>query len=283
MEKKTVTVTQLQEWKRIGRPIVMVTAYDFPTAKLVEQSEADLILVGDSLGMVVLGYESTLPVTLEDILHHTKAVTRAAKRTLVVADMPFMSYQASVEEGLCNAGRLLKEGLARAVKIEGGKEIVPLVERCVQAGIPVMGHIGLTPQSVHQLGGYKVQGKDPRSAQKLLDDALALEEAGAFAIVLECVPAALSRIISERLAIPTIGIGAGAGCDGQVLVFHDLVRYGSERLPRFVKAYADLGRQILQALNAYARDVRERKFPTDEHSFSLEETVIEQLYAREEK
>jgi 3-methyl-2-oxobutanoate hydroxymethyltransferase len=274
----TVTVVSLKEMKRNRERIVMLTAYDYPSAKIADEAGVDMILVGDSLGMVVLGYESTLPVTLDDMIHHTKAVTRGAKRAFVVTDMPFLTYHGTIEDALRSAGRIMQEGLAKAVKIEGGAELAPLIRRCTQAGIPVVGHIGLTPQSVHQLGGYKVQGKTPEAAQKLLDDALALEEAGAFALVMECVPKQLAELISHKLSIPTIGIGAGAGCDGQVLVYHDILSYGGGRVPKFVKQYADAGSLIKQAIAQYAAEVRSGAFPAAEHTFTMKEETLERLY-----
>lgn len=280
--KGKVTLLDLQQKKRQGTPIVMVTAYDYPSAKLADEAGVDMILVGDSLGMVVLGYDSTVSVTLEDMLHHTKAVTRGAKRAFVVTDLPFLTVHLGVEATLKAAGRLMQEGLAQGVKMEGGSEIVPQVRACVQAGIPVVGHLGLLPQSVHQLGGYRVQAKDLASAEKLLDDARALEEAGACAIVLECVPGPLAAMVSETLAIPTIGIGAGNGCDGQVLVFHDVIQYATELSPKFVKPYADVGSVIRAALAAYAQEVRERVFPGPEHTFSMDETVLAALRQRRE-
>lgn len=273
-----ITTASLKKLKSERQPIAMVTAYDYPSAKLVEEAGVEMILVGDSLGMVVLGYDSTVPVTMDDMVHHTKAVTRGAKRALVVADLPFLSYQCSIEEAMKNAGRLMQEGLAKAVKLEGGEELVPLVRRLTQAGIPVMGHIGLTPQAVHQLGGYRVQGKDIASARKLLSDAKALEEAGAFAIVLECVPAEVAEKISQSLQIPTIGIGAGAGCDGQVLVFHDLVGYASDLQPKFVKQYTQVGEMIKQAVSTYVQEVKAGKFPAQQHTFAASEETIQQLY-----
>ncbi|MFY0543097.1 3-methyl-2-oxobutanoate hydroxymethyltransferase [Brevibacillus sp. H7] len=273
-----ITTADLRKKKASRQPIAMMTAYDYPSAKLVEEAGVDVILVGDSLGMVVLGYDSTVPVTMEDMLHHTKAVTRGAKRAFVVADMPFLSYHGTVEESVKNAGRLLQEGLAKAVKIEGGKEVVPVVKRCTQAGIPVMGHIGLTPQSVHQLGGYKVQGRDLAAAQRLLEEAQALEEAGAFAVVLECVPEEVAAKITESISIPTIGIGAGVKCDGQVLVFHDVLAYASQLKPKFVKSYANIGKTIVEAMSAYVEEVRSGKFPAPEHAFHASEETIKQLY-----
>lgn len=280
--KGKVTLLDLQQKKRQGTPIVMVTAYDYPSAKLADEAGVDMILVGDSLGMVVLGYDSTVSVTLEDMLHHTKAVTRGAKRAFVVTDLPFLTVHLGVEATLKAAGRLMQEGLAQGVKMEGGSEIVPQVRACVQAGIPVVGHLGLLPQSVHQLGGYRVQAKDLASAEKLLDDARALEEAGACAIVLECVPGPLAAMVSETLAIPTIGIGAGNGCDGQVLVFHDVIQYATDLSPKFVKPYANVGSVIRAALAAYAQEVRERVFPGPEHTFSMDETVLAALRQRRE-
>ncbi|MBO8162967.1 MAG: 3-methyl-2-oxobutanoate hydroxymethyltransferase [Brevibacillus sp.] len=278
MREKPVSTADLRKCKQDRQPIAVITAYDYPSAKLVDEAGVDVILVGDSLGMVVLGYDSTIPVTMEEMLHHTKAVTRAAKRALVVADMPFLSYHGSLEEALKNAGRLMQEGLAKAVKMEGGTEIVPVVKRCVQAGIPVMGHIGLTPQSVYQLGGYKVQGKDAQAAAKLLKEAKELEEAGVFSLVLECVPEEVAAKISESVSVPVIGIGAGAGCDGQVLVFHDVLSYASTIKPKFVKRYADVGSVISQAVSAYIDDVRTGRFPAKEHSFHASEETIQALY-----
>lgn len=275
---KPITTASLKEQKKNGEKIVMLTAYDYPSAKLAEEAGVDMILVGDSLGMVVLGYDSTIPVTLDDMIHHTKAVTRGASRAFVVTDLPFLTYHGTIEETLRNAGRIMQEGLAKAVKIEGGAELAPLIRRCTQAGIPVVGHIGLTPQSVHQLGGYKVQGKTPEAAQKLLDDAKALEEAGVFALVMECVPEQLATLISKQLSIPTIGIGAGAGCDGQVLVYHDILGYGAGRVPKFVKRYGEAGTIIHQAIAQYAHEVRAGAFPAAEHTFTIKEEVIEQLY-----
>lgn len=284
MNGKPVTTAFLKEKKQNQQPIVMITAYDCPSAKLVDEAGADVILVGDSLGMVVLGYDSTIPVTLEDMLHHTKAVTRGAKRALVVTDMPFLTYHGSIGQTLHHAGRLMQEGLAKAVKMEGGREIAQTVQHCVQAGIPVMGHLGLTPQSVHQLGGYKVQGKTSAQAQKMLDDAKALEEAGAFSLVLECVPDELAKAITQTLSIPTIGIGAGVRCDGQVLVFHDILQYASTIQPKFVKAYANVGEIVKNAVSQYAGEVRQRLFPRKEHTFySDEAAVLNRVYGEENR
>lgn len=277
-DRAPVTTASLREMKRNGKPIVMLTAYDYPSAKLADQAEVDMILVGDSLGMVVLGYDSTIPVTLEDMIHHTKAVTRGAQKAFVVTDLPFLTYHGSIEEGLRNAGRIMQEGLAKAVKMEGGKELAPLIRRCVQAGIPVVGHLGLTPQSVHQFGGYKVQGKTPEAAERLIEDALALEEAGAFALVLECVPHQLATLVSSKLSIPTIGIGAGKGCDGQVLVFHDILSFGGGKVPKFVKQYASIGQVIETAIRQYGEEVRQGRFPEAAHTFTMDEQIVEKLY-----
>lgn len=265
--------------KEDGVPITVVTAYDYPSAMLAELAEVDAILVGDSLANVVLGYESTVPVTIDDMVHHTKAVTRAARASFVIADMPFNTYHGSIDATLRNASRLMQEGLAKAVKMEGGAEIVPAVEACVRAGIPVMAHIGLTPQSIHQIGGYKVQGKSSDQAVKLMEDAKALEAAGAFSIVLELVTEQLAAQMTKALSIPTIGIGAGAGCSGQVLVFHDLLGYAAKPQPkRFVKEYARIGEQILQGLKQYVKEVKDGSFPGPEHSFKMDDDVAEYLY-----
>jgi 3-methyl-2-oxobutanoate hydroxymethyltransferase len=273
-----ITTSVLRQYKSEGRAIVMLTAYDYPMAKLLDEAEVDMLLVGDSLGNVVLGYDSTIPVTMEDMLHHVKAVCRGANHALVVADMPFMSYQISTQEALKNAGRLLQEGGAQAVKLEGGVAIADTVRAIVTAGIPVVGHLGLTPQSVNQLGGFKVQAKDEQAAQNLLDDARALEAAGAFAIVLECIPDGVARRVSESIGIPTIGIGAGAACDGQVLVIHDLLGMHSGFTPKFVKKYADLHQEMMTAVQSYIRDVKEKRFPSPEYSFKIADTVLEKLY-----
>lgn len=277
-QKQPITTTELKKRKQLKQPIAVLTAYDFPQAKLVEAAGVDVILVGDSLGMVVLGYESTVPVTMDDMLHHTKAVTRAAKHALVVVDMPFLSYHGSLDDALKNAGRLMQEGLAKAVKVEGGAEIAPLVKKLTQAGIPVMGHIGLTPQSVHQMGGYKVQGKDREQAQKLLDDALALADAGAFAIVLECVPQEVAQLVTEKIDVPTIGIGAGGGCDGQVLVLHDILQFASSITPKFVKRYANIGSAIEEAVSQYVKEVKAGVFPAEEHVYHANDDTVAHLY-----
>ena len=278
MERKPITTSTIRQMKVEGRPSTMITAYDYAMARNVDEAGIDMILVGDSVGNVMLGYSSTIPVTMDAMIHHTQAVVRGTKYALVVGDMPFMSYQASEAEGLMNAGRFLKEGGCAAIKLEGGSEICPLVKKMVTAGIPVMGHIGLTPQSVNQFGGFKVQGKDVAAAQKLLDDAKALEAAGAFSIVLECVPAALAAKVSELISIPTIGIGAGNGCDGQVLVCNDLLGVSNGFTPKFVKKYRDLHQEIVGAVSEYISDVRDRSFPAPEHTFKIDDEVLEKLY-----
>ena len=274
-----ITITKIQEMKRTGERIPMLTAYDYPTAKLVDEAGIPMILVGDSLGMAVLGYDSTLPVTMEDMLHHTRAVARGAQRALIVGDMPFMSYQTDVATAVRNAGRFLQEGGAQAVKLEGGVSVAETVRRIVECGVPVMGHVGLTPQSVNQLGGYRVQGRTPKAAARLLRDAQALEEAGAFSIVLELVPAQLSRLITQRLSIPTIGIGAGVDCDGQVQVLHDILGLVTDFVPKHVKQYALLAEFIKEAVGQYAREVRQESFPTEKESFSMDESVLAELVA----
>ena len=278
MERKPITTSTIRQMKVEGRPSTMITAYDYAMARNVDEAGIDMILVGDSVGNVMLGYSSTIPVTMDAMIHHTQAVVRGTKYALVVGDMPFMSYQASEAEGLMNAGRFLKEGGCAAIKLEGGSEVCPLVKKMVTAGIPVMGHIGLTPQSVNQFGGFKVQGKDVAAAQKLVDDAKALEAAGAFSIVLECVPAALAAKVSEMISIPTIGIGAGNGCDGQVLVCNDLLGVSNGFTPKFVKKYRDLHEEIVGAVSEYISDVRDRSFPAPEHTFKIDDEVLEKLY-----
>ena len=263
-----ITTAAVREMKKKGEKIGMLTAYDFPTAAIMDNAGIDLILIGDSVGMVVLGYDSTLPVTMEDMIHHTKMVSRAVKRAMVIADMPFMSYQASIEEGMRNAGRFMKEAGAHAVKLEGGREVAELTRRLVSAGIPVMGHIGLTPQSVHQLGGYKVQGKGDAAALRLKEDAKMLEEAGAFSLVLECVPALLAKEITEASReMATIGIGGGVHCDGQVLVVNDMLGTFERFTPKFVKKYASLSKQMDEAFRKYIEEVKSGAFPGKEHSF----------------
>ncbi len=263
-----VTVPELRGMKAKGRKIAMVTAYDCVTARLVDEAGVDAVLVGDSLGMVVLGYESTLPVTVDEMLHHTRAVRRGVKRALVIGDMPFGSYQGSVSEAVAQAARFLKEAGADAVKLEGGRRVAAQVERMVEIGIPVMGHIGMTPQSVKEYGGFKVQGRDEKARRALLDDAKALEEAGVFSIVLEAIPAALAEEITASVSVPTIGIGAGKGCDGQVLVLHDLLGLVDDFKPKFVKRYANLAEEVRRAVGAYCDEVRAGLYPDEEHSYA---------------
>ena len=272
-----VTIRDLKRMKRDGEKIPMITAYDYTSASLVEKAGIPLILVGDSLGQVVLGYDSTVPVTMDDMIHHIRTVVRGTERAHIVGDLPFLSYHTSVFDALRNAGRLLKEGGAQSVKLEGGQTQAQTVSRIVQSGIPVMGHIGLTPQSVNQLGGYRVQGKSLKAAIQLMEDARALEEAGAYAIVLECVPAPLARMISERVAIPTIGIGAGVGCDGQVQVFHDLMGLYQDFTPKHARKYANLGDAIVSATTDYISDVQSDRFPTDKESYTLSRKVLDAL------
>ena len=278
MAKQKVTIPQLKERTESGRKIRMVTAYDYPTALLVDRSEVELILVGDSLGMVVLGYDGTVPVTMDEMVHHIKPVVRGARNTLIVGDMPFMSYNVSIEKAIENAGRLMKEGGADCVKLEGGLPVVPVVRALVDAGIPVMGHIGLTPQTASQLGGFKVQGKDEAAAQRMLVEAQKMEEAGAFSIVLEAIPAPLAKLITAKIGIPTIGIGAGPDCDGQVLVIHDMIGLFDRFVPKFVKKYANVSEDIVSALNTYAKDVETGAFPGPEHCFTMKEEVLKRLY-----
>jgi 3-methyl-2-oxobutanoate hydroxymethyltransferase len=275
---KKVTVTELVEKKQHGHKIVMLTAYDFPGAQYADAAGVDMILVGDSLAMTVLGYPDTVRLTMEEMLHHCRAVSRGAERAFLVGDMPFMSYQADRAEAIRNAGRLLKEGGMDAVKLEGGKVIAPTIRAIVDAGILVVGHIGLTPQSATKLGGYKVQGKTAELATLLLDDALALQEAGCFCIVLEAIPEEVAKIISERLTIPTIGIGAGKYCDGQVLVYHDMLGIFDKFVPKFVKRYAQLAPVIVEAIAKYCQEVREGIFPTASHSFFMNEQERRQFY-----
>jgi 3-methyl-2-oxobutanoate hydroxymethyltransferase len=277
MAEGCVTTTFFREAKKDGRKITMLTAYDCQMASLIEKAGIDAILVGDSLGNVVLGYSSTIPVTMDDMVHHIKAVTRGVSRTMVIGDMPFMSYHLSMEESLKNAGRILQEGGAQAVKLEGGQEVTDVVRKIVAAGIPVMGHLGLTPQSVNQIGGFKVQGKEEAAARKLINDAKALEEAGVFAIVLELIPLQLARIITEQINVPTIGIGAGPYCDGQVLVTNDLLGMYSGNKPKFVKYYANLNQDIIKALQSYGGEVRDGVYPAPEHCFNMPEDVISKL------
>lgn len=274
---KNTSVT-FKDSKKNGEKLTMLTAYDYTTAKLLDESGVDSILVGDSLGMVVLGYDDTLSVTMEDMIHHSAAVARGAKNALVITDMPFMSYQTSVYDAVVNAGRLVKEGKAQAVKLEGGIEFCEHIKATVKASIPVCAHIGLTPQSINAFGGFKVQGKGKEEAQRLLDEARAVEEAGAFAVVLECVPAKLAKKISESISIPTIGIGAGAGCDGQVLVYQDMLAMYSDFKPKFVKQYAQVGNVMKDAFRQYIAEVKSGAFPSEEHTFKIDDDIIENLY-----
>lgn len=272
------TVLTFAKAKQDGVKLSMLTAYDYSTAKLINDAGVNSILVGDSLGNVMLGYEDTISVTMEDMIHHAKAVSRGAKDALVVVDMPFMSYQTSVYDAVVNAGRLMKEGRANAVKLEGGVSVAPQIKAIVEAGIPVCAHIGLTPQSINAFGGNKVQGKTQAAAQKLIDDALAVEEAGAFAVVIEAVPMKLAKLITDKLSIPTIGIGAGAGCDGQVLVYQDMLGMFSDFTPKFVKKYANLGQVMTAAFKQYDEEVKNGSFPTEEHTYKIDDEIIEKLY-----
>lgn len=269
--KQPLNIVKMRNMKRDGKPISMLTAYDYPSAKLAEEADIDMILVGDSLGNVVLGYNSTIPVTLDDMVYHTRSVARGAEHTFIVADMPFMTYHGGIDESLKGVRRLMQEGHAHAVKLEGGAEIADTVKRIVQSGVPVLGHIGLTPQSVNQIGGYRIQGKDAEDAKRLMNDAKALEAAGAFAVVLELVTEETAAEITKELSIPTIGIGAGRYCDGQVLVYHDILKYASPyRDKRFVKTYADIGSVIRDGIAQYVREVKDRSFPAEEHVFKSE-------------
>ena len=274
-----VTINEIKEMKQKKEKIPMLTAYDYVTARMIDEAGMPLILVGDSLGMVMLGYESTIPVTMEDMIHHTKAVVRGSKKALVVGDMPFMTYHISMSDALDNAARFIQEGGAQAVKLEGGEVVAETVRRLVGCGIPVMGHIGLTPQSINQLGGFKVRGKGLEEARKLLSDARLLEQAGAFAIVLECTPGPLSALISQKLAIPTIGIGAGPDCDGQVQVISDLLGLYTEFVPKHAKQYARLAGEIKTAVSTYAAEVKSGSFPTAEQSYAMDESLMRQLKA----
>ncbi len=272
------TVLTFAKAKRDKTKLAILTAYDYTTAKLMDDSGVNAIMVGDSVGMVCLGYKDTLPVTMEDMLHHTRAVARAVSNSLLIADLPFMSYQTSVHDAMRNAGRLMKEGNAQAVKLEGGKEVCPQIRAIVDASIPVMAHIGLTPQSVNAFGGFKVQGKEEDSARKILEDAKAVEQAGAFAVVLECIPAKLAALVTDSIGIPTIGIGAGPHCDGQVLVCQDMLGMTEDFTPKFVKNYGQLNLRMRKAFADYVDDVRQGSFPAPEHTFSIADDVIEKLY-----
>lgn len=279
MERKKVTILDLQARKEQGQPITMLTAYDYPTGLLVDRAGIDIILVGDSLAMVVLGHENTVSVTMEEMLHHCRAVARGARYPLLVGDMPFMSYQVDRREAVRNAGRFLKEGNMDVVKLEGGQEMADTVKAIVDAGIPVMGHIGLTPQSISKLGGFRVQGKNVEAAKKLLEDARALEEAGVFAIILEAIPDRLAGLIAQRVGVPTIGIGAGPNCDGQVLVLHDMIGLFDRFTPKFVKRYANIFPVITEALAQYKKEILEGTFPQPEHCFTMKDEVYDALLA----
>lgn len=281
--RKKVTTLTFRQKKELGEPITMLTAYDYPTALAMDQAGVDSILVGDSLGMVVLGYENTLPVTMEEMLHHARAVSRGARSALLVGDMPFMSYQVSIEEAVRNAGRFLQQAGMDAVKLEGGRERAETARAIAGAGIPVIGHIGLTPQSIHQLGGFRAQGKTAAAAQRLLEHAQLLEDAGAFSLVLESVPARLAEYISKKISIPTIGIGAGAGCDGQVLVTHDLLGLFDRFTPKFVRKYADLNFEMKRAFAEYIQDVQARAFPAQEHSVEINNSEWDEFLAGAEQ
>lgn len=277
MSRKKVTILDLKSKKERGEPITMLTAYDYPTGLQVDQAGIDIILVGDSLAMVVLGHENTVTVTMDEMLHHCKAVARGAKNPLLVGDMPFMSYQVDVKEAIRNAGRFLKEGGMDVIKLEGGQDMAPTVKAIVDAGIPVMGHIGLTPQTISKLGGYRVQGKDVATAMALIDDAVALEQAGAFSLILEAIPGPVAKIITDKVGIPTIGIGAGPDCDGQVLVTHDLIGLFDRFVPKFVKQYAQIFPLIVEALEAYRDDVIAGTFPGPEHGYAMSEEALQAL------
>ncbi|HAB88151.1 MULTISPECIES: 3-methyl-2-oxobutanoate hydroxymethyltransferase [Clostridia] len=272
------TTTSIMQMKNSGHKISMLTAYDYTTARLLDEAGVNTILVGDSLGNVILGYEDTISVTVEDMIHHSAAVARGAKNALVVTDLPFMSYQTSVYDAVVNAGRLMKEGRAGAVKLEGGKEVCPQIKAIVSAGIPVVAHLGLTPQSINTFGGFKVQGKTETAAKKLIEDAKAVEEAGAFLLVLECVPAKLAKLVTESINIPTIGIGAGAGCDGQVLVIYDMLGMFSDFKPKFVKHFANAGDVIREAVKTYIAEIDDGTFPAEEHCYKIDDEVIDKLY-----
>lgn len=272
-----ITINQVKEMKPKGEKIVMLTAYDYSTARIVDDAGIPLILVGDSLGMVMLGYESTIPVTINEMLHHTRAVVRGTRRAMVIGDMPFMTYHVTTEEALRNAARFIQEAGAQAVKLEGGVTVAEKIKRIVDCGIPVMGHIGLTPQSIHQFGGFKIQGKTPEAATRMLQDARAVEEAGAFTVVLETVPAPLAALITQKIGIPTIGIGAGAGCDGQVQVINDILGSFTDFVPKHAKQYAKLTDIMSSAVTEYYNEVTAGTFPTDKQSFAMDESVLAEL------
>ncbi|MBD8070221.1 3-methyl-2-oxobutanoate hydroxymethyltransferase [Bacillus sp. PS06] len=275
--------TDFSKMKETKDPIVMLTAYDYPSAKHAEEADVDMILVGDSLGMVVLGYDSTIPVTVDDMVHHTKAVKRGAKNTFIVTDMPFMSYHISMVDTLKNAARIIQEAGAHAVKVEGANDVIQVIKQLTEAGIPVVAHLGLTPQAVGVLGGYKVQGKDAESARKLIEDAQKCEAAGAIALVLECVPRQLAEVVTNELTIPTIGIGAGNQTDGQVLVYHDVISYGVGRVPKFVKQFASVDEEIVGGLKQYVSEVKSLSFPSEEYTFTMKEEQLTSLYGGKNK
>lgn len=272
------TVLTFKQAKEKGEKLSMLTAYDYSTAKLIDEAGVNSILIGDSLGNVILGYEDTISVTMEDMIHHCAAVARGAKNALVVCDMPFMSYQTSVYDAVVNAGRLMKEGRANAVKLEGGKEVCPQIKAIVDAGIPVCGHLGLTPQSINAFGGFKVQGKTEAAAKKLIEDAKAIEEAGVFGMVLECVPAKIAELVTKKVSVPTIGIGAGNVCDGQVLVYQDMLGMFSDFTPKFVKRFADIGTVMKEAFAAYDSEVKAGTFPEEKNEYTISDDVLEKLY-----
>ena len=277
MDRKKITPVDIQAMKNEGKKISMLTAYDYPMALLEDRAGIEIILVGDSLGMTVLGYENTIPVTMEEMIHHTKAVTRGAKSALVIGDMPFMSYNTSERDAILNAGRFMKEGGTDAVKLEGGASVKEIVKAIVRAGIPVMGHIGLTPQTISMLGGFKVQGRDAQAAQRIIDDAVLLEDAGAFSVLLEAIPAPIAKRITERLKVPTVGIGAGIDCDGQVLVVHDMLGLFDRFTPKFAKRYINLSELMLKAFGSFKEDVLNGAFPTDQHSFHIDEKEMSKI------
>jgi len=277
MDRKKITPVDIQTMKSEGKKISMLTAYDYPMALLEDRAGIEIILVGDSLGMTVLGYENTIPVTMDEMIHHTKAVTRGAKYALIIGDMPFMSYNTSEQDAIFNAGRFMKEGKADAIKLEGGASVKEIVKAIVRAGIPVMGHIGLTPQTISMLGGFKVQGKDAHAAQKIIDDALSLEDAGAFSVLVEAIPAPITKRITERLKVPVIGIGAGVHCDGQVLVVHDMLGLFDRFTPKFAKRFVNLSEQMLKAFETYREEVLKGEFPTDQHSFHIDEKELSKV------
>lgn len=280
MQRDKVTVLKLQAKKERGEPITMLTAYDYPSALLVERAGVDILLVGDSLGMVVLGYENTMPVTMDEMIHHAKAVRRGASLPFLIGDMPFSSYETDIPAAIANAARFMKEAGMDCIKLEGGQEMAETVRAIYNAGIPVMGHIGLTPQSVAKLGGFKVQGKDAASAHKLIDDALALEEAGAWGVLLECIPDRVAQIITDQLTVPTVGIGAGPHCDGQVLILHDLIGFFDRFTPKFAKRYMNLLEEIERALKQYGQEVKEGAFPGPEHCFTISDEELEKVLAK---